>query len=239
MREEVSAMNATHAKPTVVMVHGAWADGSSWMKVIRLLQARGVAAMAAPIPLTSLSDDVRALDRALERTDGPVVLAAHAYAGAVIGSPQNARVRALAFISALAPDEGETVADVFYRESPLPQAPQLAPDAHGFIWMPDQGFPSAFAQDASREELALLAVVQRPINVACVQEKAPKPLWKSVPSWYLLAKHDRMIHPKTQEFMASRMKAEIQRMEVDYTPIATAPDKVVGILLAALNAASA
>src|SRR5215470_6832299 len=108
-------MNATNAKPTVVMVHGAWADGSSWMKVIRLLQARGVAAMAAPIPLTSLSDDVRALDRALERTNGPVVLAAHAYAGAVIGSTTNARVRGLVFVAALAPDEGETVADVFYR----------------------------------------------------------------------------------------------------------------------------
>ena len=231
-------MNATNIKPVVVMVHGAWADGSSWMKVISLLQARGVATMAAPIPLTSLSDDVRALDRALERTSGPLVLAAHAYAGAVIGSTRNDRVRSLAFISALAPDEGETVADVFYREPPLAEAPQLAPDADGYIWMPDEGFPSAFAQDASKEELGLFKAVQRPINVACIQEKAPKPLWKSVPSWYLLARHDRMINPKTQEFMAARMKAEVRRMDVDHTPIATAPDKVVEVLLAALTAAS-
>lgn len=231
-------MNAASAKPTIVMVHGAWADGSSWMKVIRLLQARGVAAIAAPIPLTSLSDDVRALDRALERTNGPVVLAAHAYAGAVIGSTQNDRVRALAFISALAPDEGETVAEVFYREPPLPEAPQLAPDAHGLIWMPDQGFPSAFAQYASKEEIGLFAAVQRPIHVACIQEKAPRQLWKSVPSWYLLAKHDRMINPKTQEFMAARMKAEVHRFDVDHTPIATAPDKVVEVILEALTVAS-
>jgi len=231
-------MNATNIKPVVVMVHGAWADGSSWMKVIALLQARGVATMAAPIPLTSLSDDVRALDRALERTSGPLVLAAHAYAGAVIGSTRNDRVRSLAFISALAPDEGETVADVFYREPPLAEAPQLAPDADGYIWMPDEGFPSAFAQDASKEEIGLFRAVQRPINVACIQEKAPRPLWRSVPSWYLLARRDRMINPKTQEFMAARMKAEVRRMDVDHTPIGTAPDKVVEVLLAALAAAS-
>jgi pimeloyl-ACP methyl ester carboxylesterase len=220
------------------MVHGAWADGSSWRKVIALLQARGVATMAAPIPLTSLSDDVRALDQALERTSGPIVLAAHAYAGAVIGSTRNDRVRSLAFISALAPDEGESIADVFYREPPLAEAPQLAPDKDGYIWMPDEGFPTAFAQDASKEEIGLFKAVQRPIHVACLQEKAPRPLWKSVPSWYLLARHDRMINPKTQEFMAARMKAEVQRMDVDHTPIATAPDKVLDIILAALTTAS-
>jgi pimeloyl-ACP methyl ester carboxylesterase len=231
-------MNATNTKPTVVLVHGAWADGSSWMKVMALLQARGAATMAAPIPLTSLSDDARALDRALERTNGPIVLAAHAYAGAVIGSTRNDRVRSLAFISALAPDEGESIADVFYREPPLPEVPQLAPDEHGYIWMPDEGFPSAFAQNASKEEIGLFKAVQRPIHVACLQEKAPRPLWRSVPSWYLLAMHDRMINPKTQEFMAARMKAEVHRMDVDHTPIATAPDKVLGVLLAALTAAT-
>lgn len=231
-------MNATSGKSTVVMVHGAWADGTSWKQVIGPLQSRGVATVAAPIPLTSLTDDVQALDRALERTSGPLILAAHAYAGAVIGSTRNDRVRGLVFVSALAPDEGETVAEVFYREPPHPQAPQLAPDQHGFIWMPDTGFASAFAQDASAEENALFATVQRPVHVACIQEKAPRPLWKSVPSWYLVAKQDRMIHPKTQEFMASRMKADIQRMDVDHTPIFTAPDKVVGLILAALTATS-
>jgi pimeloyl-ACP methyl ester carboxylesterase len=231
-------MGAADTRSTVVMVHGAWADGSSWQKVIRLLQADGVPAVAAPIPLTTLSEDVRALDRALERINGPVVLAAHAYAGAVIGATTNDRVRGLVFVAALAPDEGETVADVFYREPPHPQAPQLAPDSHGFIWMPESGFPSAFAQHASSDDNALFAAVQRPIHVACIQEKAPKPLWKSRPSWYLLAEQDRMINPKTQEFMASRMNADIQRMDVDHTPIATAPNKVVEFLRAALKATS-
>jgi pimeloyl-ACP methyl ester carboxylesterase len=231
-------MSASNTTPTMVMVHGAWADGSSWKEVIQLLQADGVATVAAPIPLTSLSDDTRALDRTLARIDGPVVLAAHAYAGAVIASSRNDRVRGLVFVSALAPDEGETVADVFYREPAHPQAPKLEPDSDGFIWMPDAGFASAFAQHASRQENALFAAVQRPINVACIQEKSPRPRWKDVPSWYLLAEQDRMINPRTQEFMASRMKADIERLDVDHTPIVTAPEKVAGLLRRALAAAA-
>jgi len=151
---------------SVVLVHGAWADGSSWSDIIKPLQSRGLKAMAAPIPLTSLSDDVAALERALERTDGPVVLVAHAYAGAVIGASVNERVRSLVFIAALAPDEGETVGEIFYREKPHPEAPQLAPDRHGFIWMPDDRFGAAFCQHASAEQAALLAATQRPIALA-------------------------------------------------------------------------
>jgi len=231
-------MNSNDAKATVVMVHGAWADGSSWQNVIRLLQKENVAVIAAPIPLTSLSDDVKALDRVLERIEGPIILAAHAYAGAVIGSTRNDRVSGLVFVAALAPDENETVADVFYREAAHPQAPQLAPDPHGFIWMPNAAFPSAFAQHASAEDNAVLFAVQRPINVACIQEKAPSPLWRDLPSWYLLAAQDRMINPKAQEFMATRMKAGIMRLDVDHAPILTAPEKVAGLLLDALAAVS-
>ena len=121
---------------TVVLVHGAWADGSSWNDIIGPLLSKGLNVLAAPIPLTSLSDDAAALDRALEHTHGPVVLVAHAYAGAVIAANTSERVQWLVFIAALAPDEGETVAEVFYRGKPHPQAPQLAPDVHGMIWMP-------------------------------------------------------------------------------------------------------
>ncbi len=116
---------------TVALVHGAWADGSSWAKVITALAASGVKTVAAPLPLTSFSDDVAALDRTLERLDEPVVLAGHAYAGAVIGASRSEKVKALVYVAALAPDQGETVADVFYRGTPHPQAPKLAPDAHG------------------------------------------------------------------------------------------------------------
>jgi pimeloyl-ACP methyl ester carboxylesterase len=231
-------MERSNPTPTFVLVHGAWADGSSWHKVIEALQATGSRALAAPLPLTSLSDDVRALDRCLARTDGPVVLAAHAYAGAVIAATRNERVKALVFVAALAPGEGETVADVFYRGQPHPQAPQLAPDGEGFIWMPESAFASAFAQHASPKESALFASVQRPINVACIQEKSPKPLWTGVPSWYLLAEQDRMIDPETQGFMAQRMNATVRRLDVDHTPIVTAADSVVELIREAGRAVS-
>src|ERR1700722_16674516 len=146
---------------TVVLVHGAWADGSSWVKVIGALRARGIHALAAPLPLTSLAEDVAALDRTLERANANVVLVGHAYAGAVIGATRSEKVKSLVYVAALAPDEGETVADVFYRGKPHPQAPKLAPDAHGLMYLPEAAFAAAFAQNASTQELAVLAAVQR------------------------------------------------------------------------------
>jgi pimeloyl-ACP methyl ester carboxylesterase len=223
-------------KITVVLVHGAWADGSSWGPVIYSLQNQGFTVVAAPIPLTSLSDDAAALKRAIARTEGPVVLAGHAYAGAVIATSRDERVRALVYVAALAPDEGETVAQVFYRDETHPSAPKLAPDADGFIWMPDESFAQAFAQHAAPEQVALCRAVQRPISVNCIQEQAPSPAWKTKPTWYLLAEEDRMINPKTQRFMAERMKATVRFLAVDHTPLLTAPDKVVDVILEADNA---
>src|SRR6476646_4172236 len=142
---------------SVVLVHGAWADGSSWARVITALTAKAVKVFAAPLPLTSLANDVAALNRSLNRTQGPIVLAGHAYAGAVIALARPERVRALVYVTALAPDEGEKVADVFYRLEPHPQAPKLAPDSNGLIWLPEEAFASAFAQNASPEDRAVLA----------------------------------------------------------------------------------
>lgn len=223
-------------KATVVVVHGAWADGSSWEAVIRLLQKPGLNVIAAPIPLTSLSDDAVALKRTIARTQGPLILAGHAYAGAVIATAHDERVKALIYVAALAPDEGETVAQVFYKDEPHPQAPKLAPDADGFIWMPDSGFDHAFAQNATAEQIALSKAVQRPISVKSIQEPAQAPAWKSKPTWYLLAQEDRMINPKTQRFMADRMKATVRSFAIDHTPLLTAPDKVVDIILEAISA---
>jgi pimeloyl-ACP methyl ester carboxylesterase len=221
---------------TVVLAHGAWADGSSWSKVITGLAAQGIKALAAPLPLTSLADDIAALDRSLERVGGSVVLAGHAYAGGVIGATRHAAVKALVYVAALAPDEGETVADVFTLNPPHPQAPQLAPDANGLIWLPQEAFPQAFAQNASAEELSVLAAIQRPISPACITVPVPRPLWQDVPAWYLLAKQDRMIVEPTQRFMAERMKARIVEHDADHTPSVTAPGAVVDLLLQAVRA---
>ena len=189
--------------------------------------------ICAPIPLTSLTDDIAALHQALERTSGPVVLAGHAYAGAVIAGTTEKRVKSLVYVAALAPDEGETVAQVFYRDESHPEQPKLAPDKHGFIWMPDDGFSKAVAHKASADQTRILAAVQRPISVQCIQEKAPAPGWKSMPSWYLLAEEDRMINPKTQQFMASRMGAKVRASRVDHSPMYTATDLVVDAILGA------
>jgi pimeloyl-ACP methyl ester carboxylesterase len=228
-------MSASGVMASVVLVHGAWADGSSWTRVIQPLQSRGLRVFAAPIPLTSLSDDVAALERVLERIDGPVVLAAHAYAGAVIGASANERVQSLVFIAALTPDEGETVGEVFYREKPHAEAPQLAPDRHGLLWMPEDRFGTAFSQNASPEQAELLAATQRPIALACIQEKAPRPAWRTRPSWYLVAQEDRMINPTTQQFLARRMGARTRSERVDHTPLVTAPELVVEFILQAVT----
>lgn len=224
---------------TVVLAHGAWADGSSWGKVIAGLAAQGVKAVAAPLPLTTLADDVAALDRSLERAGGPVVLAGHAYAGGVIGATRHSAVKALVYVAALAPAEGETIADVFYRNPPHPQAPQLAPDANGLIWLPEEAFPAAFAQNASAGELAVLSALQRPISPACITVPVPRPLWQDLPAWYLLARQDRMIVEQTQRFMAGRMKARISEHDVDHTPSVTAPALVVDLLLQAVRSVQA
>jgi pimeloyl-ACP methyl ester carboxylesterase len=186
-----------------------------------------------------LSDDIVALDRALERTNEPVVLAAHAYAGAVIAASTNERIRSLVFIAALAPDEGETVAEVFHRDKPHPQAPHLAPDAHGFIWMAQEAFGTAFSQNASPERAALFAATQWPLAVACIQERAPRPSWKVKPSWYLIAEEDLMINPSTQLFMAQRMGARIRSEKIDHTPLATAPEPVIEVILEAVASSAA
>jgi pimeloyl-ACP methyl ester carboxylesterase len=220
---------------TAVLVHGAWADGSSWNKVISSLSAHGVKSIAAPLPLTSLPDDVAALERTLERIDGPVVLIGHAYAGAVIAGVRNEKVRSLVYVAALAPAEGETVADVFNRAEPHPMAPKLAPDSHGFIWLPDGAFAAAFAQLATPDEHILLAAIQRPIALQCIGVKVERPLWLERPSWFLVAEADRMIAPDTQRFMAARMKALIRQHPVDHAPSVTAPDIVTDIILEAIS----
>ena len=223
-------------KASVVLAHGAWADGSSWAKVIAPLAAEGFEVLAAPLPLTTFADDVAALHRTIARASGPVVLAGHAYAGAVIGAATAETVKALVYVSALAPDEGEKVADVFYRLPPHPNAPRLEPDNHGLIYLPHEAFANAFAPNATAAELSLLEAVQRPISPACITVPVARPLWKDRPAWFLIAEQDHMILHDTQRFMAERMKARVHSHPVDHTPIVTAPNVVVDIIREAIAA---
>lgn len=220
---------------TVVLVHGAWADESSWGKTTALLQAKHIETVTVRLPLSTLAGDVTALDQALARVDGPVVLAGHAYAGAVVGATRSNKVKALVYVTALAPDQGETVAEVFNRYEHSAQAPQLAPDEQGLIWLPPEVFGSAFAQHATPAEQRALAAAQLPLSPACITVPLGEPLWKNVPAWYLLAEQDRMIPAQTQRFMAERMHARISAYPVDHLPSLTAPELVEQVILDAVR----
>jgi len=231
--ERAAKMGEFPQNSTVILVHGAWADGYCWSNIILPLERRGLKVICAPILLTSLTNDATALSWALERTSGPVVLVGHAYSGAVIAAVREDRVKSLVYVAALVPDEGETVSKVFYHDAPHPEAPKLAPDSHGFIPMPEDGFRRAVAHKASVDQTSIAAAVQRPIAVQCIQEPAPAPLWKSKPSWFLIAEEDRMINPKTQHFMADRMGATVQSHRLDHTPMYSEPAVVIEVILEA------
>jgi pimeloyl-ACP methyl ester carboxylesterase len=221
---------------TVVLAHAAWADGSSWSRVIDRLRAAGQRSVAAPLPLTSLLDDVAALGRAIERVDGRVVLVGHAYSGAVIGAAGSDRVKGLVYVNSLVPDEGETVLDVSTRVAPHPMAPQVAPGADGLIWLPAEAFAQAFAQQAPEREQAVLAAVQRPISIDCITVPVARPSGRDLPSWYLIAEEDRMIPAENQRFMADRTGATIASYPLDHCPMLGASELVADMIMSAVRA---
>lgn len=231
--------NGKYKNLTAVLVHGAWADASSWNKVTSALQQQGLEVRSAQLPLTSLTEDVAALKRLLNIVEGPVLLVAHSYAGAVItaAAANNANVKALIYVAAIVPDENESVGMLFHRAEPKPNTrPQIAPDADGFLWLPQGAFAQAVAPDASKEETKLMDTNQHPISVKCLTEPLTEVAWKQKPSWFLLAMKDRMISPSTQRFMAERIGARIHSLDVDHTPLAAAPESVARIVVEAADA---
>jgi len=223
---------------TVVLVHAAWFDGSGWNKVTAELQHQGFQVVAAQIPLTSLSDDVAVLRRVLSRQEGPLVLVGHSYGGAVItaAGTGNPNVKALVYVAAIVPDEGETVGEVFQRVAPHPKAPQLRPDQDGFLWLQADAFRTAMAPDASAKEAALLAASQKPIALECLGEAMTKPAWKEKPSWFLIAQNDFMVSPDTQSFLAQRMRSTVVSIPGDHAPLISRPGSVVKIIEEAATA---
>lgn len=231
----MTTTNLTRA--AVVLVHAAWADASSWNKIIPLLQMKGIQVAAVQIPLTSLSDDVAVVRRVLKRMSGPVVLVGHSYGGAVItaAGSEDANVKALVYIAAMAPDEGETVGQLLHRAAPHASAPALVADEDGFLWMSADGFGKAVAPESPAGDTAVMAATQKPIAVSCLAEKMTKPAWREKPSWFLVAERDRMIAPDTQRYMAHRTGGHVIPIEVDHTPLASAPERVVQIITDAVD----
>jgi pimeloyl-ACP methyl ester carboxylesterase len=225
-----------HQDLTAILVHAAWADASSWNKITPSLQEMGLRVRAAQIPLTSLSEDVAALKRLLRQVEGPVLLVAHSYAGAVItaAGADNPLVKGLVYIAAIVPNEGETVGALFQRAEPQSGTrPQLAPDADGFLWLPPGAFANAVAPDASKEETELMEINQHPIAIKCLGEPMTVPAWKQKPSWFLVAEKDRMIAPAVQHFMAERIGARVHSRATGHSPLASAPESVVSVIMEA------
>ena len=224
----------------VLLVHGAWADGSCWAKVIPLLEAKGLRVTAAQIPLTSLEDDVAVTRRLLSTISSPTILVGHSYGGAVITAAgvDAPNVKGLVYVSAFGPDEGESLASLA-EQGPAPAgASAIEPDEHGFLWINRSRFHDAFAADATDEEAAVMAVVQKPLGIASFTAQCGVPAWKSVPSWYLQCTDDQMIPPPAQGFMAERMGATVRGVAASHAVFMAHPGEVADIIgLAAASVA--
>ncbi|WP_433379913.1 alpha/beta hydrolase [Actinoplanes sp. CA-142083] len=226
-------------KANVLLVHGAWVDGSSWNAVIAILQRQGYTVVAAQLPMTSLTDDVAWTRHVLaERLQGPTVLAGHSYGGAVISGAATGvpNVVGLVYASAFAPDEGETIGGLNAR---FPAPPGLAfaqPDSLGFLWFDPAAIPANFAPDIPLADARVLAATQKPIAAQCFGEAAGPPAWKTLPSWALVSTQDRMINPDLERFMARRSHATTIEVRSSHASPASHPDKVAGLIIAAARA---
>lgn len=222
----------------VVLVHGAWADGSCWSKVIPLLQAKGYHVTAAQIPLTSLADDIAVTRYLLSLQKGPTVLVGHSYGGAVISGAANtvANVKALVYITAFGLDAGESLESLSKQGPASPGSTQIQPDGSGkFLWIDTEGFHEAFVADATSVEAAVMAAVQKPLSMASFTDPAGEPAWKTIPSWYLVSTDDQMIPPPAQEFLARRMNATTRKVAASHASMVSHPNEVADIIASAAS----
>jgi len=227
------------ATATVVLVHGAWADGSSWNEVIARLQAEDIPVVSVQNPLSSLADDVAAVSRAIELVDGPVVLVGHSWGGTVITqSGASERVRALVYIAAFAPDRNEST-NSLQAPYPAPEyASLLRADSGGYLHFPADALPHYFAQDLPAANAMVLAATQGPIRASAFDEPVTEAAWRHLPSWYLVSGHDRMIPPQLQRDMAQRIRARTREVPASHVPFASKPRETTAIILEAIAGAA-
>ena len=227
-------------KPNIMLVHGAWADGTCWSKVILLLQAKGYEVTAAQIPLFSLEGDIEVTRRLLANQPAPTVLVGHSYGGAVITGAATAtpQVKALVYITAFGLDEGESLESLSKQGPPSPGSAAIEPDEHGFLWINRKKFHESFAGGATAEEAAVMAAVQKPLSFAAFGGKETAPAWKTLPSWYLQCTDDQMIPPPAQELMAKRMNATVRTVASSHCPFVSHPQEVAEIIALAAESLS-
>ena len=235
----VIAAKTTHAKEqpkqgrgvtNVVLVHGAWADGSSWAKVIPLLAGKGLHVDAVQLPLTSQADDVAAVQRAIARVDGRLLLVAHSYGGAVITQAGNdPKVAGLVYVAAFAPAEGESAADLTFANK-TPFLAHLEQDAFGFLKLSPTGIREDFAPDLSDSEQTVLAATQGPTSFASLSGTISTPAWRNQPSWFVIAAYDRVVSPALQAMFAERMNATSITLPSSHVAMLSMPSVVASFI---------
>jgi len=228
---------AVEAKPSVVIVHGAFADGSDWSKVIPLLQAKGVKVTAVQNPLTSLADDVAATRRAIAAQPGKVVLVGHSWGGTVITEAgQHDKVASLVYVAAFAPNAGKSTAETGEGYPAAPGTKRFVADAEGFLSLPEAAMREDFAQDVPAAQAAVMTATQGPIQAKAFADKVSVAAWSAKPSWFIVSSRDRMIDPGLQRAMAQKIKATTTELPASHVPQQSRPADVAKVILDAVAA---
>jgi pimeloyl-ACP methyl ester carboxylesterase len=236
----LAATSSAQTKPTIVLVHGAFADAAGWSDVAGRLQARGYNVVAVENSLTGLPADVATTKRLVDAQPGDVVLVGHSYGGAVISgvSAGDPKVKALVFVAAMAPDANEALKAVGAKFSPPPLNAALKPDAAGFLYIDTAKFHDVFAADLPRERTRILATMQKPLIGAAFDQSNPGAGWKTIPTWFIVAKKDQAINPDAERFYAKRANAKTTEVESSHVVFLSHPDAVVNVIVDAATAAA-
>jgi len=227
-------------RPNIILVHGAWADGSSWSAVIEDLQAKGYKVTAPQFPLTSLADDVARLRQVLALQDGPTILVGHSYGGQIITAlgTDAPDVVGLGYIAAFGLDEGESLGALLSQGPTPPALAHQLVDKRGFVWLPEDDFVNYFAADVGPVKARVMYAVQQPLAATGFNEVMGVPAWKSLPSWYLITTDDQALPPAAQRLFAKRMGATVIEVPSSHLPFVSHPRDVVKLIETAAEAIS-
>lgn len=226
--------------PNIVLIHGAWADGSSWSEVIERLQAQGYTVLAPQFPHTSLADNVARLHQVLARLTGPTILVGHSYGGQIMtaGATDQPNVVGLVYITAFGLDEGESIGALLAQGEPTPALAHLTFDELGFGWLPQDDFVNHFAADVDPVWANVMWATQQPIHASALEDVMGVPAWKTLPTWYMVATNDEAIPPDAERLFAQRMGATVVEVESSHVPLASQPDAVAELIVTAAQSVS-